>query len=115
MISRYTARMASVGKGPVFCWLRRSMIAASRAGVWRLASASFCFLSLPISITTFRALVQQTQNFVIDPVDFLPVFGKSSDMMMGPPPREPGLRTAYPMKQAGSRRELGKWESYRNH
>ena len=46
MISRYTGRMASEGNGPVFCPMRRSMMAASLAGVWRFASGILLFLQL---------------------------------------------------------------------
>src|SRR2546430_17730111 len=51
MISRYTARKPSVGKGPGLFLQSRSRISASRAGVWRLACESWAFFSFPISMT----------------------------------------------------------------
>src|SRR2546428_13543348 len=76
MISRYTARKPSVGKGPGLFLHSRSRISASRAGVWRLACESWAFFSFPISMTwRGRALSGRVVSLSIFSVFFRKAWG----------------------------------------
>ncbi len=50
-------------------------MAASRAGVWRGASASFSFFSLPISMTDFERSFK-AQNLIVDLIYGLAMFAQ---------------------------------------